>query len=216
MYDKRKPRLRGSLEQESNVGKFRVEMGLSSAELAEMCGCSTAHIAKLQTGEMSPFYEDSVEVDGVLYSAGSVRPYAEIMSIVFDKSIAEVFPRYACEFGRREDVLEDYGSRIEDFGDDVLDFGYCERRIYFERFLSLIDERLSDREKGVLFGRFYEGLSLRELSEVYDVSDKRIGQIKEEVLVKVNRFLDTRFDLKEGLLDNLRFLDSRSRFYDRF
>jgi len=61
-----------------------------------------------------------------------------------------------------------------------------------KRSLAMGIDRLPEREKLVVSLYYYDGLTLKEIGRVLDVSESRVAQIHAKALLKLRQFLQAR------------------------
>jgi len=193
---KQEARLKEGTEHESRIGEFRTKYNLGVEELAKICECSKTNIVRLQNGTMSPFYERARTIKGTSYNVGDVRPYVEKMSFLFAMTVPELFPRYACEFDRKDNLLV-YLEEMVDINDEGSTVNNINNKLVFEKFWGKLDSWLTPREKDVLEKRFLDGLILEDIGKEYGTGRERIKQIRNKALKRTRGRLGSTLELKK-------------------
>ncbi len=210
-------RLDEKKEYESNIGKYRLEHNITQEKLAEMCNCHPGAISDLQTGMMSPFYERSVMRDGVVHGKGATRPYVLIMSEIFEKSVAELFPRYVCEIKREDSFFVRLKESYTDEGNLIKEI---DRDITMDKFWDILESRiieyrgqgvprLTRKKFGMLKREFHDGFNQVEIGQEYGRTRSLVSSANLNSLRIVRNMLNLKkFEgLREGLVDCLRDMD---------
>lgn len=189
-------RLSENIEHESRVGEFRVKYGFTVRELAKICKCNRDNIVGLQNGMTSPFYERSKRIGEIPYKVGEIKPYVETMAFLFETTISKLFPRYACEIDRKDNLLI-YDGKKYDRSDEESTIDVINNKLVFKKFWKQIINKLTPREKDVLEKRFYDGLFLEEIAEDYHLSKESIRLIENKALRRIRGKLGSTIEFKK-------------------
>jgi len=174
------PRYNHNREYESNIAQIRVERGLFMWELSEKTKVHINTIMALQNGTLSPVREAGPRIGEAKESAVRI---AEVLGVTF----ADLFPRYACTLDRRkypddEIAKISIGFHVEEETDPA---AICERNEIMGKIISRIGLVLSPRSIAILVSRSVLGVTLDELSSLYQLSLERIRQIESKAQRKL-------------------------------
>jgi len=172
-------------EYESPLGQYRVARGLTINELAEKCGIHLSNLVDLQNGMLPPYYLKKNSSKGV--NEGDLRPGIETMCKVLGASLGELFPRYICDIERYKVQRSFVPSQLEEFHPSV-QFTNPEKsaaNLELKKEASKCLATLSPREEAILRMRIYEGETLEEIGEYFDITWVRVRQIEAKALRKL-------------------------------
>ena len=169
---KNEPYERPHVEHEGNINDFRLALGLTYRELADRAGCWPGEISSLNAGLISPIDRN-----------GKPRPTAQRLMNFFGCSIADLFPRYVCDFSRKNTLTDDQVAGI--LHGRVPTVEDADERMEIEHALSRLPARLRD----VLVSRFFRGETLEEIGLRHGITREWCRQIERTALQKMKKYL---------------------------
>lgn len=158
-------------EAESNIGVFRVSLGLTIKELSKKVGVSMGTLVSLNNGMLSP-----LQISGP--QAGMPRDYVNKLAEVLGTTVGTLFPRYICELERSE--LSDIDIQNITFGNHEIPTPV--ERLELKELLSEIIEHCSKLHIKILYYRYAKDFSLEETGVILGCSMERVRQVERKAM----------------------------------
>ncbi len=171
-----RPYQRSNREYESNIGVFRVAMGLSVAELSRACETDQSTISSLNNGMALPFYVKAGK-------AGEIKPYVKKMCKVLHASLEDLFPRYVCDIDRNTKPKDKYVfEQAECVANGQFSMEHSDNKVgeqlALRRELDRVLATLPEREEEILVLRFFNGMTLKEVAARFGLTSQAISSIE--------------------------------------
>jgi len=167
---------------ESNLGKIRVDAGISISQLCTEAQIHQGVFSALQNGTVSPLFLVGLR-------AGQVKPYVERMLLVLNCTLADAFPRYTCGMSKTEELSE--GQKMDiTISDASLAAANTDCLFWRDDLKAAVTRILTTvtpREEAVLRMRFFDGMTLDEVGVAFGTSRERIRQIEAKALRQLRR-----------------------------
>jgi RNA polymerase sigma factor (sigma-70 family) len=183
------PRMNHRKENESNIGKFRLDENMKIKEVCEKAEMNIGMFCSLQNGTISPVYL-------VGKKTGIIKPCVERLMLVLNCTLAEAFPRYFCDI-KREGLtdLQETEILISEASREGVFESVC--KSLMKNDISRVLKTLTPREEAVIRFRFFEDMTLEKISLLFSRSRDRIRQIEAKAIRKLRHPREDRYILKE-------------------
>ena len=156
-------------DHESNITRYRLAAGVKVVELADKIGCHQSELSSLINGMSRPFYKK-----------GEIKPHVKRLSAVLHASLAELFPRYICDIERNDEKVGGLlRSQME--GISIGESRDEKTRETISAVKKALAE-LPERNRDVIYKRFFLDMTFEEIADSYGVSRERIRQIQAKAL----------------------------------
>lgn len=173
------PRCRDDREYESDLSNVRIRKGITVKDLCKLAGISTSGYYNLNSGETPP-------ID--VYN-GSIKPSAIRIANYLGAELHELWPRYFCAFDSNELMSDEekieliHGSMQSSYFDDP-EYIYLEKE-RISLLNSILQSRLTKREYFIIVSIHINEMSLKEISDYFNISRERVRQIEVSVLKRL-------------------------------
>jgi len=168
-------RFRQNRDWENNLATIRVnEAYMKIKEICNICGISSASYSGLQNGMISPLHLKGKK-------AGDIKSWVVKVLKAFGCTFEDAFPLYVCDLRRSQLTVDQQNEMLIS---DHTQRKACGIDPDLANELYQVLQRLTEKQKTVIFKRFYENKTLKEINDEmgFGGNGERIRQIEAKAL----------------------------------